>query len=126
MAVAMLTTMKVAIARQTASDSVNFQIARMQRTVQATSEMVITTKAIHRTMRGSSTPRVLLFTATTTSGSSRGCSINSNYTKLKTARSETQEITTQSITPCSSGLTPTAFNVRRDKLAPIKNNVMVM
>jgi hypothetical protein len=37
MAVAMLTTMKVAMARQTASDSVNFQMASMQRTVQATS-----------------------------------------------------------------------------------------
>jgi len=45
-AVAMLTTMNVAIARQTASDSVNFQIARMHRTVQATSDTVITTNAI--------------------------------------------------------------------------------
>src|SRR5256885_11979257 len=76
-AVAMLTTIKVAIARQTASDSVNFHIARMQRTVQATSEMVMTINAIHRTMCGSTTPRVLALSSTTTSGSS--CCITELY-----------------------------------------------
>ena len=53
----MLTTMKVAIARQTASDSVNFQIARIQRTVQATRDIVMTMNAIHRTIAGFTTPR---------------------------------------------------------------------
>src|SRR5688500_16191521 len=62
-AVAMLTTMKVAIARQTASDSVNFQMARMHRTVHAIGEIVMTTKEMLRTSFGSSTPRssVLVF-----------------------------------------------------------------
>ena len=57
MAVAMLTTMNVAIARQTASDSVNFHIARMQRTVQATSDIVMTMKEMIRTIFGWTTPR---------------------------------------------------------------------
>src|SRR6476646_5196631 len=125
-AVAMLTTINVAIARQTASDSVNFQIARIQRTVQATSETVMTTNAIHRTIPGSTTPRVLLLTSTTTSGSSHRCSMNLNYIKLKTAQSETTDTTIHKITPCSNGLTPTAFNVLRDKLAPIRKSVSVI
>src|SRR5213593_4091718 len=66
----MLTTIKVAMARQTASDSVNFQMARMQRTVQATSETAITTKAIQRTIFGLSMPRRSIFNLTTTSVSS--------------------------------------------------------
>ena len=53
----MLTTMNVAIARQTASDLVNSHIARMQRTVQATSEIVMTRKEILRTNFGRKTPR---------------------------------------------------------------------
>ena len=73
-AVAMLTTIKVAIARQTASDSVNFQIARMHRTVQTTRETVITRNAIQRTSVGFTTPLVLGvrggFSSTTTSGPS--------------------------------------------------------
>src|SRR3569623_1320763 len=67
MAVAMLTTMNVAIARQTASDSVNFQMASMQRTVQATSDTVITKNAIQRTSVGLTTPFVRDFNSTTTS-----------------------------------------------------------
>lgn len=51
-----ITTIKVAIARQTASDSVNFQIAKMHKIVLATSEIVITVKEILRTTRGSMTP----------------------------------------------------------------------
>src|SRR4029078_6338887 len=47
--VATLTTIKVAIARQTASLSVNFQIARIHNTVQATSERVIMTNEMIRT-----------------------------------------------------------------------------
>lgn len=70
-AVAMLTTMNVAIARQTASDSVNFQMASMQRTVQATSDTVITANAIQRTIAGFTTPRDSLLIFTTTSVSSR-------------------------------------------------------
>ncbi len=57
----MLTTINVAIARQTASDSVNFQMARMHRTVQTTSEIVITTNAIQRTSCGFTTPLALNF-----------------------------------------------------------------
>jgi hypothetical protein len=74
-AVAILTTMNVAIARQTASDSVNFQIARMQRTVHATSDMVMTTNAIHRTIAGFTTPRDSVLSFTTTSVSSRCMSL---------------------------------------------------
>src|SRR5688500_16884203 len=69
-AVAILTTMNVAIARQTASDSVNFQMARIHRTVQTTSETVMMIKAIHLTISGFTTPRVFFgFSSTTTSGS---------------------------------------------------------
>jgi len=55
--VATLTTINVAIARQTASDSVNCQIAKIHKTVQATSEIVITVKEIVLTSFGSTTPR---------------------------------------------------------------------
>jgi hypothetical protein len=58
MAVATLTTVKVAIARQMASDFVNSHIARMHRTVHAISDEVITRNAIHRTRRGSTTPLI--------------------------------------------------------------------
>src|SRR5215203_294498 len=60
-AVAILTTINVAMARQTASDSVNFQMASMQRTVHATSDIVMTTKAIQRTIAGLTTPRDSVF-----------------------------------------------------------------
>src|SRR4029078_10803123 len=54
--VATLTTIKVAIARQTASLSVNFQMASMHRTVQATSERVMMTNEMITTRLGSITP----------------------------------------------------------------------
>jgi hypothetical protein len=54
--VATLTTIKVAIARQTASDSVNCQIAKIHKTVQATSESVMTVNEIMRTSFGSTMP----------------------------------------------------------------------
>jgi hypothetical protein len=49
--------MNVATARHTASDSVNFQMARMQRTVQATNDTVITMNEIILTSFGFRTPR---------------------------------------------------------------------
>lgn len=56
-AVEMMTTINVAIARHTASLSVNFQIAKMQSTVQATSENVMTINDKTLTARGFTTPR---------------------------------------------------------------------
>lgn len=61
MAVAIETTIKVATARQTASLLVNSQIARMQRTVQKTSEIVMMVNAAMRTKRGLTTPRFSRF-----------------------------------------------------------------
>ena len=62
----MLTTMNVAIARQTASDFVNSQIARMHSTVHTTKEKVMITKAIPRTKEGLTTPRVFFCLSSTT------------------------------------------------------------
>lgn len=120
----MLTTMNVAMARQTASDSVNFQMARMQRTVQATSETVMTMNDIIRTTVGSITPFKVFGVLSVTSIFS--VSIEKHYNKFKTAQSETIEITTQRIRPCIIGRGPTAFNVARERLAPIRKSVNVI
>lgn len=60
-AVAMLTSMNVAVARQTASDSVNFQMASVQSIVQAANETVIMMNEMVRACFGSSTPRSSVF-----------------------------------------------------------------